>query len=60
MMGKVSDYLKKLILRQVADHGIVVWYDPQKAYSSFIRGLDLPETSILTYKDGFFRLREEL
>ena len=59
-MGKVSDYVMSLIRKQVDDHGIVVWYDPQKAYSSFIRGLTLPETTILTYKDGFFRLREEL
>lgn len=59
-MGKVSDFLAALILKQVDDHGIVVWYDPQKAFSSFTRGLTLPETAILTYKNGFFPLREEL
>ncbi len=40
-MGKVSDYLAALISRQIDDHGLVVWYDPQKAYSAFIRRLAL-------------------
>ena len=27
-MGKVTDYLIKQVEKQVADRGIVVWYDP--------------------------------
>lgn len=35
-MGKVSDGIRELIERQVADCGIVVWYDPDKVYESIL------------------------
>ena len=33
-MGKVTEHLVSLITKQVEDKGIVVWYDPEKAYSN--------------------------
>lgn len=59
-MGHVSDFILEMLKRQVADRGIVVWYDPQKAYSALVSRMVLPETAILRYEDGFFRLREQL
>lgn len=59
-MGKVSNELVEMIRRQVADRGIVVWYDPQRAYTAVVRRLNLQDTTILSYEEGFFRLRQQL
>ncbi|SHJ91137.1 PglZ domain-containing protein [Desulfatibacillum alkenivorans DSM 16219] len=59
-MAKLSDRIRSMIARQVKDRGIVVWYDPEKAYAGLIQNLDLPETAVLQYADSFFRLRHEL
>jgi hypothetical protein len=59
-MAKLSDRIRSMIARQVKDRGIVVWYDPEKAYAPLVHDLDLPETTVLLYADSFFRLRHEL
>jgi hypothetical protein len=59
-MGKLSDRIQEMLSRQVKQHGTVVWYDPEKAYAKLIQNLTPPETTLLRYDDGFFRLRHEL
>ncbi len=59
-MAKLSEKIRELIARQVKHRGIVVWYDPERAYATLVQSLDLSETAVLTYTDGFFRLRHEL
>ncbi|EFK06068.1 conserved hypothetical protein TIGR02687 [delta proteobacterium NaphS2] len=59
-MGKLSDRVRSMIARQVKNRGIVVWYDPEKAYTGLVQNLKIPETKVLQYTDSFFRLRHEL
>jgi hypothetical protein len=59
-MGKVSDRIRELIQRQVADRGLVVWYDPDKVYMSLAKSLTVDDATVLVGGDGFFRLRERL
>ena len=59
-MAKLSDRIRNMIVRQVKERGIVVWYDPEKAYARLCQELNIPETSVLQYIDSFFRLRHEL
>jgi hypothetical protein len=59
-MGKVIEHLTGLIQKQVADHGIVVWDDPGGIYAQVAQELTLPKTSVLHFKDSFFRLRREI
>jgi hypothetical protein len=59
-MGKLTDSLQQLLLRQINERGMVVWYDPEKAYTDAIEKLSLPDVTVLPYEDGFFRLREKL
>lgn len=59
-MGKLTDSLQQLLLRQINERGIVVWYDPEKAYTQAIEKLTLPDVTVLRHDDGFFRLREKL
>ena len=51
-MGKVTDHLLSLISKQVNDKGIVVWYDPEKAYTKVIEKLALPETIVYTFRSN--------
>lgn len=59
-MGKLSDKVRDLVARQVKQRGLVIWYDPEKAYGRFAQTLDLPDTTVVHYTDGFFRLRHEV
>ena len=59
-MAKLSDRVRSMIARQVKNRGIVVWYDPEKAYTGLVQELDIAETTVLQYADSFFRLRHEL
>ncbi len=36
-MAIVTDYLLQLIAKQVDEHGLVVWYDPEQAYAPRLR-----------------------
>ncbi len=59
-MGIVSQYLRELLAKNVKEHGIVVWYDPDKHYQEFVAELEIPDTKIALYRDSFFELRYEL
>ena len=56
-MGKVTDELVALITKQVQDHRLVIWYDPERTYGDVVDQLQLPETTMLRYEGSFFALR---
>lgn len=56
-MGKISDFINTLIEKQISEHGIVVWYDPESEYLQLLKDLKIDNTAILKYEDSFFRLR---
>jgi hypothetical protein len=41
----VTEHLLQLIARQVEDRGLVVWYDPERAYTQAAAELALPKTT---------------
>lgn len=51
-MGKVTEELVKLITKQVDERGIVVWYDPERAYGEVAASLTPPDTTVLQYSTG--------
>ena len=59
-MGPVTTYLVNLVKKQVHEHKLVLWFDPEGHYQELIGQLTLPETPIVTYKDSFFALRYEV
>jgi PglZ domain len=59
-MGTISQYLRELVARQIREHGIVVWFDPDEHFASFIEELELLETKVLRYRGSFFSLRHEI
>jgi PglZ domain len=58
--GVVTRHLFDLIARQVADHRLVVWYDPEKAYTAAAAAFDLPNTTVAHYDGSFFQLRHDI
>ena len=58
--GLVTAHLRSLIAKQVADNGLVVWYDPDGAYASALSALDLRDTTVLRYMGSFIQLRWEI
>ncbi len=49
-----------LIAKQVADHRLVVWYDPEQAFSAVAAGLGLSKTIVARYDGSFFQLRRDI
>lgn len=59
-LGAVSDHLRGLVERQVKDHGLVVWFDPDLYYRDFVGSLSLPGTAIEVCGESFFELRHRI
>jgi hypothetical protein len=58
--GVVTKHLLHCITKQVEDHRLVVWYDPEQAYASVVGELELPQTTVVRYDGSFFRLRHDI
>jgi len=48
-MGCISAAIVELLRRQGADRGLVVWYDPQKAYGSLAARLANADCAVLRF-----------
>src|SRR4051794_2459751 len=59
-MAVVTEYLTQLLAKQVEDRGLVVWYDPERAYTDATAELALPKTTVARCQGSFFRLRHEI
>ena len=58
--GVITEYLFTLIAKQVKEHGVVVWYDPERVYVLAVALLNLPNTTVARYQGSFFQLRHEI
>jgi hypothetical protein len=53
-IGVVTNYLFQLIAKQVEDHRLVVWYDPERAYTAVAAAFKLSNTTVAQYDGSFF------
>src|SRR5713101_4197636 len=60
VMAVVTQYLFQLIAKQVEDRGLVIWYDPERAYSTAAAELAIPNTKVARYDGSFLRLRHDI
>ncbi|HEV3005909.1 MAG TPA: PglZ domain-containing protein, partial [Pirellulales bacterium] len=60
MNGIVTHFLFHLVAKQVDDHGLVVWYDPERHYEDVAAQFAIPETTVARYDGSFFALRREI
>lgn len=58
-MGAVTDFLLRLVQENLDEHGVVIWYDPEKQYSSVVEKLK-QNVPVLFYEGSFFKLRYQL
>lgn len=59
-MAVVTEHLVQLIVKQVEDKGLVVWYDPEQVYGSVASELLLSNTTVARYDGSFLKLRNEI
>jgi len=53
-MAKLSHKVRSMIARQVKNRGVVVWYDPEKAYTRLVQDLDLTKPQYCNMRTPFF------
>jgi hypothetical protein len=58
--GVVTKHLFGLIAKQVDEHKLVVWYDPERAYEFVVAGFELPGTVVVRHDGSFFELRHQI
>jgi hypothetical protein len=58
--GVVTKHLVDLIVKQVEDHRLVIWYDPEHVYPTVAEELELPKTAVARYDGSFFQLRHDI
>ncbi len=58
-MAVVTEYLFQFIAKQVNDHALIVWYDPEGHYRAVASGFTLPNTTVAHYDGSFLQLRRE-
>src|SRR5712692_10184243 len=59
-LGPVSIATKELVCKQVADYGLVVWFDPEGHYSELLESLAQDGVTVATYTGSFLQLRREI
>lgn len=59
-MGRVKDHLLQLIQRQLKDHNLLVWFDPDQYYAGFVDALQLGNLTMAHYDGSFFALRRQI
>jgi hypothetical protein len=60
VVGIVTESLVQQIAKQVDEKGLVVWYDPERAYCAAVAELSLPNTTVARYDGSFLKLRCEI
>ncbi len=58
-MGVIVDELRRLLERQLNEHQIVIWCDPERQYETALDEVGMAGVTVLRYTDSFYRLRHE-
>ncbi len=59
-MGVVTEHLFELIGKQVEEHKLVVWYDPDSHYADAFASFSYPNTTVAQYDGSFLQLRSDI
>ena len=57
MAKLVKNYIEKLIKKQIEEHGIVVWYDPDGCYRSTISEINWVNVPLIKYEGSYYDVR---
>ncbi len=56
-MGVILDELRQVLAKHIQDHGLVVWFDPDRHYESVLNQLQIPGCQMLVYDGSYYALR---
>jgi len=56
-MDLIKNQLKSLIKRQLKEHGIVIWYDPEGVYKGIMGQSDFINVSVIKYEESYYEVR---
>jgi len=59
-MGTVADYLKTMIEKHIESSHLVVWFDPERHYESFVKNLSIVDTTVFCDTGSLFELRRRV
>ena len=57
MAQLVNNYIEKLIKKQIEEHGIVVWYDPDGCYRSMVSEINWTNVPLIKYEGSYYDVR---
>jgi len=57
MAKLIKNYIEQLIKKQVEEHGIVIWYDPDGCYKSMINEINWVNVPLIKYEDSYYDVR---
>ena len=57
MAKLVKNYIEQLIKKQIKEHGIVVWYDPDGCYRSMISEINWTNVPLIKYEGSYYGVR---
>ena len=57
MAKLVKNYIEQLIKKQIVEHSIVVWYDPDDCYRSIINEIDWVNVPLIKYEGSYYDVR---
>jgi hypothetical protein len=58
-MGVITETIRSLLADAVRDHGLVLWFDPDRHYEGILTGLDAGQDSTLRFDGSYYALRLE-
>src|SRR5258706_10786081 len=56
-MGVILHELRQVLTKHIQDHGLVVWFDPDRHYESVLSQIQIPGCQILVYNGSYYALR---
>ena len=56
-MGYVMDEIENLISQQLQEHGLILWFDPERFYEKAVPGLTIQGCKTLIFDGSYYALR---
>src|ERR1019366_7853476 len=56
-MGVILDELRQVLTKHIQDHGLVLWFDPDRNYEAVLDQLQIPGCQLLVYDGSYYALR---
>jgi hypothetical protein len=59
-MGVITDALSELIAGHIREHGLVLWFDPEKHYAEIAQDLSAGQERVVQFDGSYYQLRHDV